>query len=156
MLGCGEKSEEKTAETIMEKAIESETGGKAEVDIKGESIHIKTKDGEMRMTSGKSVKLPSGFPEDIFIYGDADLNTSMELPEGYNLNFQSKDDPSKISDVYLKEMTAKGWSKEMSMDMGNQKMLVFKKKERMVNVMIAPNEDMTHINLSVQKEGGGK
>ena len=126
MLGCGEKTEEKTAETILEKAIESKTGGETNVDIKGENVRIKTKDGEMKMSSGSSAKIPAEFPKDIFLY-DADLNTSMELPEGYNLTFQTKDDASKISDAYLEEMTQKGWSKEMSMDMGNQKMLVFKK-----------------------------
>jgi hypothetical protein len=154
ILGCGEKSEEKAAEKIMEKAIESQMDGKAQVDIDGENIKIKTADGEMTVTAGKSAKLPSGFPEDVFLYEDADLNSVMTMPQGYQLGFESKDAPSKISDAYLKEMTAEGWSKEMSMDMGNQMMLGFKKNERMVNVVTASNEDekMTHIGLTVQKE----
>ena len=152
ILGCGEKTEEKAAEKIMEKAIESQIEGKAQVNIDGDDIKIKTDDGEISISSGDSAKLPSGFPEDIFLYNKADLNASMTLPQGFQLGFESKDAPSKISEAYLKEMTAAGWSKEMSVDMGNQMMLGFTKEGRTVNVVIASNEDKTQIGLTVQKE----
>ena len=76
----------------------------------------------------------------------------MELPQGFNLMFQTKDDPSNISEAYLTEMEEEGWSKEMSMDMGGSKMMVFKKDERMVNVTITSDEEVTQIALSVAKE----
>jgi hypothetical protein len=152
MFGCGEKADKKAAEKMAEKAIESSMGGKAEVDIKDNSIRVQTEEGEMTMTSGDSVKLPANFPGDIFLYKGANLNTAMELPQGFNVMFQTKDDTSKVSDTYLAEMEAKGWSKEMSMDMGGRKMLVFKKDERIVNVSIATQEEMTQIALTVSKE----
>ena len=152
MFGCGKKAEEKAAEKITEKAIESSMGGNAEVDIKENSVRIQTKEGEMTMTAGDSVKLPADFPKDVFLYKGADLNTAMELPQGFNLVFQTKDDASRVSEAYLAEMEAKGWSKEMSMDMGGQKMLAFKKDERGVNVSIASDEEMTQISLTVAKE----
>ena len=104
------------------------------------------------MTAGDSVKLPAGFPRDVFLYKGADLNTAMELPEGFNLLFQTKDDPSKVSEAYLTEMEAKGWSREMTMDIGGRKMMVFKKDERIANVSIASHEEMTQITLTVAKE----
>jgi len=152
VFGCGEKIEEKAAEKVMEKAIESNMGGNAEVDLKENSLRIQTEEGEMTMTSGDSVKLPTDFPRDVFLYKGADLNTSMELPQGFNLMFQTKDDPSKVSEAYLTEMEEEGWSKEMSMDMGGSKMMVFKKDERMVNVTITSDEEVTQIALSVAKE----
>jgi hypothetical protein len=152
MFGCGEKVEEKAAEKIIEKVIESNMDGNAEVDIKENSFRIQTEEGEMKMTSGDSVKLPADFPEDVFLYKGAKLNAAMELPEGFNLMFQTKDDPSKVSETYLEEMEKKKWAKEMSMDMGEQKMMMFKKGERMVNLSIAPHEEMTQITLSVAKE----
>lgn len=152
MFGCGKKAEEKAVEKMAEKAIESSMGGNAEVDMKDNSLRIQTEEGEMTMTSGDSVKLPADFPKDVFLYKGADLNTAMELPEGFNLMFQTKDDPSKVSEAYLAEMEAKGWSKEMSMDMGGHKMMVFKKDERIVNVSIASQEEMTQIALSIAKE----
>jgi hypothetical protein len=106
----------------------------------------------MTMSSGDSVKLPADFPKDVFLYKGAELTTAMELPEGFNLMFQAKDDPSKVSEVYLAEMEKKGWSKEMSMDMGERKMLIFKKDERITNMSIAPYEEMTQITLTVAKE----
>lgn len=152
MFGCGEKTEKKAVEKMAEKAIESNMGGNAEVDIDDNSLRIQTKEGEMTMTSGDSVKLPANFPKDIFLYKGADINTAMELPEGFNLMFQTKDDTSKVSETYLAEMEAKGWSKEMSMDMGSRKMLVFTKDERIVNVSIASQDEMTQITLTVAKE----
>ena len=152
MFGCGEKSEEKAGEEVMEEVIESNMGGNAEVDIEENSFRIQTEEGEMTMTAGDSVQLPADFPKDIFIYRGADLNTAMELPEGFNLMFQTKDDSSKVSEAYLAEMEEKGWSKEMTMDMGGQKMMVFKKGERMANVSIATDEGMTQITLTVAKE----
>jgi hypothetical protein len=65
---------------------------------------------------------------------------------------QTKDDSSKVSEAYLDEMRAKGWSKEMSMDMGGRKMLVFKKDERMAHVTITTDEEMTQIGLTLAKE----
>jgi hypothetical protein len=152
IFGCGEKGEEKVAEGVMEKVIESNIGGNAEVDIEKDSLRIQTKDGEMTMTAGDSAKLPADFPEDVLIYKGADLNTAMELPEGFNLMFQTKDDPSKVSKAYLSVMEKKGWSKEMSMDMGGGTMMVFKKDERITNVSITSQGEMTQITLTVAKD----
>ena len=152
IFSCGEKGEEKIAEEIMEKAIELDMGGNAEVDIKENSLRIQTEEGEMTMTSGDSAKLPDDFPKDIFIYKGADLNTAMDFPGGINLMFQTKDDPSKVSEAYLDGMEEKGWAKEMSMDMGGRKMMVFKKDERMVNMAITSDEEVTQIRLTVEKK----
>jgi hypothetical protein len=152
MLGCGEKVEERVAEEVMEKAIESNISGKAEIDIEENSLRVQSQEGEMIMTAGDSVQLPADFPKDIFLYEGADLNTAMEHPEGFNLIFQTKDDPSKVSEAYLDAMQTKRWIKEMSMDMGGRKMMVFKKDDRIANVSIAPAEEMTQIVLTVVKE----
>jgi hypothetical protein len=148
MFGCGEKG----AEKAIEKAIESNTGGNATVDVDENSLRIQTDEGEMTMTAGDSAKLPADFPKDIFLYKGAVINTAMELPTGFNLMFQTKDDSAKVSEAYLAEMEAKGWSKEMSMDMGGRKMMVFEKDQRMVNVALSTDEEMTHIALTVAKE----
>jgi hypothetical protein len=151
MFGCGKKAEEKAAEKMAEKAIESSMGGNAEVDIEKDGLRIKTGEGEMTVTSGDSAKLPDDFPEDVYLYKGAKLKTAMKLPEGFNLMFQTKDDPSKVSEAYLDGMEAKGWSKETSMDMGGRKMMVFKKDERIGNVSITSHAEMTQIALTLTK-----
>ena len=146
-----EKAEETVAEKIAEKAIEAQTGKKADIDVDKESMTIKTEDGEMTMTSGKAAKIPDNFPKDIPMYEEYVLEMAMELPKGYSLSFTTKDDMSQVSEWYLDEMIDEGWTKEASMDMGDQKMLVFKKGERGVNFVIAPDSDKTRISLTSVK-----
>lgn len=55
----------------------------------------------MTRTAGDSVKFPSDFPKDVFLYKGAALNTAMELRQGFNLVFQAKDEASKVSETYL-------------------------------------------------------
>lgn len=153
MIGCScsEKAEKNVAAKVAEKAIEAHTGKESDIDIDEESMRIKTKDGEMSITSGKSAKLPDNFPKDIPMYTGVILDMAMEVPEGYSLSFTSKDDMSKVSEWYLEEMLNMGWTKEASMDMGNQKMLVFKKGERGINLVLSPDNDQTRISLTSVK-----
>lgn len=153
MVGCScsEKSEEKVAEKIAEKIIAAKTGENADVEVDKEGMRIKTKDGEMALTSGKSAKMPDNFPKDIPMYKDSVLDMAMEVPEGYTLSYTTKDDMAKVSEWYLIEMVNQGWTKEASMDMADQKMLVFKKGERGANFVIAPDNDQTRISLTTVK-----
>jgi predicted outer membrane protein len=151
-FGCGEKSEKMAAEKMAEKAIESNFGGDAKVDIEKESIRIETDKGEMTMTAGDSAKLPANFPKDVFLYKDADLKMAMELPQALNLTFETNEAVSKVSETYLAEMTDNGWQKKMDMDMQGQKMMAFSKDERTVSVMISSDQSKTQIALTVATE----
>ena len=153
MVGCSctEKAEETVAEKIAEKVIAAQSGDKADIDVDKEGMRIKTKDGEMSITSGKSAKLPDNFPKDVPMYVGAVLDMAMEVPKGYSLIYTTKDDLSKVSEWYLNEMINQGWTKEASMDMTNQKMLVFKKGERGANFVISPDKDLTRISLTTVK-----
>jgi hypothetical protein len=150
MIGgsCSEKAEEKAAQKIAEKAIEAQTGHKADIDVGEERMRIRTEDGEMTVTSGKAAKLPDKFPEDIPICEGCTLEMAMELAQGYSLSFTTKADASKVSQWYLNEMIDKGWTKEAFMEMGKQTMLVFKKGERGVNLAISHDNDQTRIALT--------
>jgi hypothetical protein len=152
MIGCSEKVEEKIAEKVAEKAIEANTGTKANIDINKESLQITTKDGEMSITSGKSAKVPDNFPKDIPVYNGSVLDMAMEVPQGHSLSFTTKHSMPKVSEWYLKEMISKGWTKEAHMDMKNQTMLVFKKGERGVNLVITPDNGHTRLALTSVKE----
>jgi len=151
MIGCGEKSEENVGEKLAEKAIEANIGKEADVEVNKESVRITTKDGEMSITSGESAKIPDDFPKDIPVYKGSVVNMAMEVPQGYSLSFTTKDNMSKVSEWYLKEMMSKGWTKEMSVDVKNQTMLVFKKGERGVNLVIAPDNGHTRLSLTSVK-----
>lgn len=147
-IGCGKKAEEK----VLEKIIEKESGGKADVDISDESISIKTDDGEAQFHAGENVKLPEDFPKDIFVYKNADVKMTMEVPQGKSVIFLTKDGVSKVTEAYKKEMAGKGWKKEMAMDMGEQTSLIFKKNKRMAQILIGKEDDKTMINIIAASE----
>ena len=151
VCSCSEKAEENVAEKIAEKAIESQTGHKADIDVEKESVRITTKDGAMTMTSGKAAQLPDNFPADIPILEGSTLDMAMEVPQGYSLSFSTQEGVSTVSEWYLNAMIDQGWTKETVMDMGTQTMLVFSKGERGVNVAISADNGQTRISLT-----GGK
>lgn len=82
--GCGkiaDKATKKVTEKGLEKTIESQTGGKVDVDAKGGGFKVETKDGS-KVQMGGSASLPAGWPK------------ILELPKGFEVNMATttKDD----------------------------------------------------------------
>lgn len=149
--GCSNKVAEKAAEKKVEKIIEDQTGGKADVNISEKSMEIKTEDGELNIKAGTSAKLPEHFPSDVFIYKNAEIKMSMEMPQGNTVSFQTKESKDQVIDNYKKKMKAKGWSQAMAMDMGEAASLTFKKGKRITQVTIAKEDESTIITLMATK-----
>ncbi|HOW67699.1 MAG TPA: hypothetical protein P5186_20560 [Candidatus Paceibacterota bacterium] len=152
LAGCGQKTDEAIAEKAAEKAIAKQTGGPADVDLKEDGVRIKTKDGEMNFSSGGNLQVPAKFPSDVLVYPGAKLQTAIEIPEGFSLRLTTKDPVAKVVETYLKELPAQQWSKEMSMDMGSNSMLAFKKENRTVNVVVSSEDNETSVSLTVVTE----
>jgi hypothetical protein len=147
VAGCGGEADEEA----VERRIEAETGGEAEVDLSEGSVEIEgeTEEGEYSMTAGEAAEVPDDFPGDVFIYKPSTVVMSMMVPEGHSLTLTTEDDQSKVMDAYQSEMEKQGWSKEGSMDMGGHKMLVYKKDKRVANVSLMKADDKTQIHLVV-------
>ncbi len=148
VMGCGKEAAEKK----IEKAIEKETGGRAEVDLDDEKVTIETKDGEFSMSAGKSAKLPEDFPSDVYVYKGAAVAMSMEVPKGKLITLITDDDLDKVMKKCGKELTSKGWSQKAKMDLGEQKTIMYQKNNRMVNVMAVKVDGSTHIRLTVSEK----
>jgi hypothetical protein len=150
LAGCGKS----TNEAAIEKQIERATGSDADVDISGDNYKItgKTEDGEFSLSSGEGVEIPEDFPDDVLIYRPSSVQMAMNVPEGQSLTLTTSDDSKKIMETYKREMTAKGWSEQASMNMGTQSMLSYKKGDRAANVTIVPSDDETQITLMVGKD----
>ena len=148
--GCGGSADEEA----VERRIEAETGGEAEVDLSEGTMEVKgeTDEGEFAMTAGERTEIPDDFPGDVFIYKPSTAVMSMMVPEGHSLTLTTKDDQAKVMDAYKIEMEKNGWSQEGSMNMGDHMMLVYKKGERMANVSVISADDKTQINLTVAAE----
>jgi hypothetical protein len=146
--GCGKKA----ADRIVEESIEASVGGKAKVDIKDNSMTIQTDEGTLKFASGGDAKIPASFPQDILVYKDASIQTVMEVPQGFNIILQTHDAAAKVQEAYQTSMTSQGWTQEMAMDMGEQKMLTFKKEQRTVSIVMTPEDGATQIAMTVAKQ----
>lgn len=150
--GCGKNTQEKMAEKVVRKAVEKQTGSKADVSIRDESVEITTEDGEVSMKAGKAARLPDGFPKDVHIYGGATVEMAMEMPEGMSVALKTTDETIKVKEAYRNEMGKQGWSRKSSMDMGEQSVLMFTKGERVANLAIGSDpEGGTRVSITVAR-----
>ncbi len=120
LSGCSKKdATEKLGETMSERMLERATGGEADVDIDGQNVSVKTKDGNVQMTSTDQ------WPSDMFAavppfpYGKVERVTS-GVEEGMKkFNVWLRDVPDDASDRYHAELKAAGWESQITM-MGEQ------------------------------------
>ena len=149
LAGCGRKAEEKA----VEKSIEQATGANADVDLtdNGMKISGKTEEGDFSLTSGEGIEVPDDFPSDVFVYKPSSVNAVVNLPQGRSLTLTTGDDSKTVLEAYKREMTAKGWSEKMSMNMGNQAMFSFEKEGRVAQITVGREDDETQIVMVVGK-----
>jgi hypothetical protein len=152
--GCGKKASEKTAEKMAEMALQAQTGGKADVQIDGEKMTIQSKDGSMNFSAGGDASIPEDFPEDVYVDRGAKVLMSMRNPGGYVLNLQTSEAVDGVVQSYRREMGGQGWTEEADMNMGGQRMLMFKKEDRRASVTVARQGDITQVMVSLVKDGG--
>jgi hypothetical protein len=147
VTGCSDRAEEKA----IEKNIKKETGSEAEVDLlkNGMKITGETKDGKYTLTTGEETEIPKDFPDDVFIYQPSKITMAMKIPEGYSVTLTTGDKKSQVLSAHRKEMTAKGWSEEASMNMSQHSILTYKKNGRSANISIFNSEEALRINVMV-------
>ena len=136
-------SKEEIGQKIMEKAIESQTGGKVNIDTGKGTASIDTKDGSF--SAGVNVKIPENFPKDIFIFSDAKVVFAISgsaAEKSYSISYLTSTTPEEAMIKYKEEMAKSGWQKENETDMGTQgKILNFKKGQVSVMVTMGASED---------------
>jgi len=135
---------QKMGENMLEKAIEQGTGQKADVSADGKTVSVKTNEGTMAASQEGTIKLPSDFPSDIFIYPDAKITFSTSTPanatEGTKASFMiAYSTNQSVADVvakYNEEMVKNGWTKGTESNYGGM-MIDFKKGNRGVFLTIS-------------------
>lgn len=150
LAGC-----ESSVENAMERELEEETGGDAEVDL--------NEDGGMRIESEEGTfttgnKMPEDWPSDVPVYAGAEVQyTATSNPvtgqAGTVLVLLSTDTQDEVVDFYKGALVGAGWVIEGSMKSGEMVVMGASKGNRQVSVMIAGVEGGTNITLGVaQKE----
>ncbi len=110
LAGCKSISE-KIGEEVGEEIAGGIVG--ADVEVDGEDVTIATEDGDVSI-SGDTGEIPDGFPKDMPVYDDADVDSATSMTSGgattYYVNLTTKDDIKSIYDWYKAELTDEGWT----------------------------------------------
>jgi len=113
LTGCFKSPSEKFAEKMVEKTIESQTGGKVDVDTNSGTMDFKSEDGTMQVSTGGEVSLPDGFPEELILASDAKVVLATSADKTTSVAYESDDAAADLFADY----------KEKLADMGGPKIL---------------------------------
>ena len=151
LAACGQKG----VENAMERQIEKETAGDADVDVKADgSMEIKTDDGTATIDGGA---MPSDWPEDVKTYAGATVTYSASVNEqtgepGMAVVLMSTDDVATVAAFYKKELAAAGWTMGESMEASGTSILSGTKDDRVVSLMITGAEGQSASTIAIGKE----
>ena len=146
--GCGktasQKLGEKMTERSLEKTIEKQSGGKADIDINGGNSTITTDQGTISTSQTGQAKLPDDFSKDIFVYDDAKIAYSSSYagpPKMISVNYYTSSEPEQVFEKYKTMMEKDNWTKTDEVNMGSQNLMLLNYQknndERIVMISIA-------------------
>lgn len=142
----------------VEKTIESQTGGKVDINPDSGTMNVNTKDGSI--SAGKEAKIPDTFPKDIFIYPDAQITFSMagsNADKSFSVAYSTATSPEDAYSKYKDEMAKNGWTKESELDMGAQgKVLNFKKDSLSAGVTMGTSQNPESAGKTTITISGGE
>ena len=137
LSGCGE--------TIINKTVESQTGGKVNIDASKGEMNIKTDDGEVSLSGEGLATLNPNFPKDIFIASDAkiQLSTVSEKSGSYSVAYITEMKVDEIYAKYKEDLGEKGWVADSQTEINSVdlKTTIFKKGAKRLTVMIGLSQD---------------
>ena len=151
LAGCGKSISQKAGELAAEKIIETQSGGKANVDINGKNIKIETEQGKIE--SGENVKLPSDFPTDVYVIdGTIKVAVTGQNGEGQTVSIESDKSVAEVSAVYQEKLKSAGWKITGTMSFGEGATVVAEKDNRSVSVIIGQSNNKTTVTIGVAKK----
>jgi len=134
----GQKVSQNASNKIAEKIIESQSGGKIDVDSNNGKVIIKTEDGQSEFSAGSEIKLPDNFPKELILAIDAKIIMSTSSDQGASVTYVTNSSQEEIVTKY-KNFFANGWKKTVEVDTGEGKMLSFSKTDQNAMVIIGEN-----------------
>ncbi len=144
---CGKKVAEKT----VENAIEKSTNGQADVDISNKQVQINT--NGTSLTAGENVKLPSGFPADVYVI-DGTLKSTLALAEdnGYSVTLTTSTSAADVKTKYESQLKADGWTIISTLALPEGSMLTAEKGLRTTSVTMTTPDGETMVSISTREK----
>ncbi|PIY96333.1 MAG: hypothetical protein COY66_04270 [Candidatus Kerfeldbacteria bacterium CG_4_10_14_0_8_um_filter_42_10] len=138
--GCGKKAAEKTAEEATERALESSTGGQADVDISDNTVTVNTNAGSYQV--GGNVDLPSDFPDDVYVV-DGTITAAITSVEnkGYTVSIETTQSVNDLKTLYEQKLADEGWTVNLTMTYEGGASVGGEKGNRIVSIGINPSEE---------------
>ena len=140
----------KAQDAAVESAIERATGSKVDVDKDGNSMTIKTEQGDVSITSaedGGSVAMPAGFPTDIYLPEDHRVASAMDMAGMQMVNLVTRAGVSALSADVERHMQAGGWKREMAMQAEGSASLMYSKDKRQAVYQLLNGDDGTQVAI---------
>lgn len=143
--GCGQNN---LMENKMEKELEKNLGGKADVDMNNGGVKIETEQGSIQV--GGEVSLPKDFPTDIYVI-DGKLVSAMKnvMGAGFQVAVQSNLSMQEIKSMYQIKLKEQGWVITNVSDLPNGTMVSGQKGKRQVVVAAGIEENVEGIMVMI-------
>ncbi len=147
-LSCGKKVAEKTAEQAIERA----SNGNVNIDINQNSVKVNINGGSTVGEVGESVKLPDGFPSDVYVI-DGTIKTAVVKTDtqGYTLSINTNLTPAEAKSRYDAKLKEQGWNIVMALDSGDGATISASKSQRNVSVIISTSDGQTNVILGTSE-----
>lgn len=149
LSACQKSAEESATEAILEKA----TGQKVEVDRQGEQITIRSDQGDVKISTGAGLSLPAGFPKDIYLPDNYQVDSVMEATEATMIALHA---PGKVATMLAdasESMERNGWKQVMKMQGdADSAMLVYEKDRRTASMSLSSEKDTVTIAMQLAEE----
>ena len=152
-FGC-DRLVQKATETAAEKAVESASGGKADVDFSDGKFSIETEDGSSSHQIGDDAQVPDGWPGEFPQYPGSQITSAHRTTDkDYVLMGFTMTTPDSVDEViafYAGKAAAAGYSSKarFSADGGSTEM--FESPEYILSVNVAGSENGNMVALSLQ------
>ncbi|MBU0612519.1 hypothetical protein KKB10_00730 [Patescibacteria group bacterium] len=129
-----------------ENAVESATGGSADVDIDNNTMKVETDEGTLEV--GENVSLPSDFPSDVHVADGDILLASKTSDDAFSVTVETSKSVSEMQTEYETEFANDGWDVNTTLAFGGMVTLGGEKDNRMVTVSISESEGKTLVIIT--------
>ncbi|MDF1496693.1 MAG: hypothetical protein P1P90_01385 [Patescibacteria group bacterium] len=150
-----DKFEEKAAEKMTEKLLESMGGGDVDIDINGEgddaTITFNDEEGGGQMMFGENVELPSDLTESIIVYSNAKLVgviRDVGEKDSAMITLTTQDQTKEVADWYRNEYEKAGWEKTQTVTIEDAEMLGYERADEQVFITITTDDDERMISIN--------
>jgi len=147
LAGCGKSVSQMIGEKVAQTAINSQTGGKANVDLSNNNVKVNSKEGSYE--AGDNVKLPDGFPSDVYVIpGKIGSAITSASSAGFTISITTDKSVEEAAAAYQDKFKADGWKITGTMNFGESSSVVAEKDNRTASVIISKGDNNTSVVLS--------